>query len=606
MAYSGVYVFGDSLVDAGNALELAETYDYFPFTSLPNGAPTTAKGYFDGRFTDGYTFADLISNKYLGIATKPVFPFGYDDPYLGISFGFFSDPSGKNLNFAYGGGQIRQGDEAVPDLDDQTDAFRDAVDGDADPNALHMFVFGANDVHDLVPRISPWTDIEAARAILQRAANEMIEEVRQTIEIGARHVLVLGVPDIGIQPYYNGLVDEVARRAVATEYAAILDDMISAQIGTLRTAGVTLHHVGFGAMASSVLATMAQLYGVAEIYPLKHSNEVFFDLVHPTAQLHALAAGHIIDALGPVAAGERMPLAAPDYSVNASIAIKGEVDRVIVSLAANGSYSFEVLGLSSLGGNVTTLADPLIRVIGPGGVVVGSNDDGGLGLDASFSFVSGVAGDYVLELTGVGSMTGSYRFAADGFAPGDDSYAVSNAAAVILERAGEGFDVVNASVSYALNSGASIERLATNSSNGKASINLTGNEIGQSLIGNAGNNILDGKGGSDDLWGFAGKDVFAFSTPLGTGNVDHIRDFNVRDDSIWLEDSSFAGLAVGALASGAFVRGAAATQADDRIIYHSSTGNLFFDPDGVGGVSQILFATLGSGLKMTAGDFFVG
>lgn len=43
MTYSGVYVFGDNLVDAGNALKLAQTYDYFPFTSLPDGALTNEK-----------------------------------------------------------------------------------------------------------------------------------------------------------------------------------------------------------------------------------------------------------------------------------------------------------------------------------------------------------------------------------------------------------------------------------------------------------------------------------------------------------------------------------------------------------------------------------
>src|SRR5829696_2266302 len=133
LSCSGVYVFGDSLVDPGNALKLAETYDSLPFTSLPEGAPTAAKGYYKGRFTDGYTFADLLSNKFVGVPTKPVFPFGYEDPFLGISFKFLSDPSGKNLNFAYGGAQIRKGDEAVPDMGDQTAAFDDAVDGHADP-----------------------------------------------------------------------------------------------------------------------------------------------------------------------------------------------------------------------------------------------------------------------------------------------------------------------------------------------------------------------------------------------------------------------------------------------------------------------------------------
>ena len=605
MPYSGVFVFGDSLVDAGNVLELAETYDDFPFTSLPNGAPTTANGYFDGRFTNGYTFADLISNKYLGIATKPVFPFGYDDPYFGISFGFFPDPSGNNLNFAYGGAQIRQGDEPVPDMDDQTDAFRDAVDGDADPNALHLFAFGANDIGDLVTASGSWPDLASATAILQRAANEYIEEVRQLIDIGAQHILLLGVPDVGIQPYYNGSIDEAARRSAATEYCALLDTMIRDQLGLLQLPGVTLTYVGFTDMADDVLATMAQLYGASEIFPVNLSNEVFFDLRHPTTQVNALAAAYLIDRLSGTPAGERMPLTAPDYSLGGSIAARGETDTIIVSLAANTSYSFDLLGLSTLGGDFSMLADTMLRVIGPNGVAVGSNDDGGLGLDSSFTFTTGAIGDYLFQLSGVGAMTGTYRFAADGSAPGDSNYIVSNTSAVILERAGEGHDMVRASVSYALQEGASIERLATNLDSGRARINLTGNEIGQDVIGNAGNNVIDGKGGADGLWGLAGDDSFLFSSTLGVGNVDHIHDFKVRDDSIWLDDAIFGGLALGALAAGAFAKGSAATQTDDRIIYDPQTGNIYFDPDGIGGAAQILFATVGTGLKMTAADFSI-
>ena len=40
MTYSGVYVFGDSLVDAGNALKLAQWYGNLTFSDLPDGAPT--------------------------------------------------------------------------------------------------------------------------------------------------------------------------------------------------------------------------------------------------------------------------------------------------------------------------------------------------------------------------------------------------------------------------------------------------------------------------------------------------------------------------------------------------------------------------------------
>ena len=72
MAYSGVYVFGDSLVDAGNALKLAKFYGTLTFSDLPEGAPTSELGYFQGRFSNGYTFTDLISNKTIGLVTKPV------------------------------------------------------------------------------------------------------------------------------------------------------------------------------------------------------------------------------------------------------------------------------------------------------------------------------------------------------------------------------------------------------------------------------------------------------------------------------------------------------------------------------------------------------
>ena len=532
MGYSGVFTFGDSLVDGGNALKLAETYDYFPFTDLPDGAPTSGKGYYSGNFTNGWTFADLISNKYVGAPTKSVFPFGYDDPYLGISFGFISDPNGNNLNFAYGGAQIRQGDEAVPDMDDQTDAYRDAVDGDADPNALHLFVFGANDVHDLVPKSGEWATLADATSALQKAANEFIEEIRQTIDIGARHILVTGIPDIGIQPYYNGSADEAARRAVATEYAQILDGMIQAQLYKLQIPGVEFHFVSFGDLATSVLGTMVDLYGASEIYPLNLSNEVFFDQVHPTAQMHALAAAQLIDVLnGP--AGEQMPLTAYDFSMDASIAAKGEVDTITISLAANTSYTFDLLGLSTLGGNYSVLADPMLTILGPGGTVIATNDDGGLGLDSTVTFISGAAGDYTVQLGGVGGMAGSYRFQAAGQAAGNNSYSVSHAGALILEHAGGGFDTVSASVNYALNAGAEVELLRTSNDKGKTAINLTGNEFGQTINGNAGNNLLEGRAGADVMTGGAGKDVFVLSmaavTNPGAANIDRITDYASGD-----------------------------------------------------------------------------
>ena len=607
MGYSGVIVFGDSLVDSGNALGLANWYNGLPFTEPVDAAPIASAGYYAGRFTNGFNFADLISNKYLGIPTKPVFPFGYDDPFLGLPIApFASDPSGHNLNFAYGGAQMRRGGEKVPPIDGQTDAWRDAVDGHADPNALHLFAFGANDVHDLVPKTGAWASLSAATSALTKAADKFIHEILQTIDDGVNHVLVLGVPDIGIQPYYNGLVDEAARRAVATQYSQMLDDLIRTRINALKLpSDVELKYVSFTGMADQVIDQLDDLYPASQVYPLNLSSVVFFDQAHPTAQLHTIAAAYLLDQLNGTVSGDIRPLQTADYVLNASIGVQGEVDTVVLSLASNTTYILNMLGLSSLGGNVSVLEDPLLKVIGPSGTLVGTNDDGGVGLDASLTFTTGAAGDYTIQLTGVGSMTGTYRFQAEGTAIGNTTYAVSHSSAVILERAKEGTDTVLASVSYTLDAAASIEQLRTNSDSGIASINLTGNTIDQSIIGNAGTNIIDGKGGSDGLWGLGGNDTFFFSTALGPTNVDRIYDFDPIADTIRLDDAIFGGLSLGSLSLGAFALGPIAAQADDRIIYDPTSGKLYFDADGIGGMAQVHFATLNAGLSLTAADFFV-
>ncbi|EIM24711.1 M10 family metallopeptidase C-terminal domain-containing protein [Microvirga lotononidis] len=143
---------------------------------------------------------------------------------------------------------------------------------------------------------------------------------------------------------------------------------------------------------------------------------------------------------------------------------------------------------------------------------------------------------------------------------------------------------------------------------------LVGNVGSNVLKGGAGKDCLNGLDGADTLHGGAGRDVllggegmdvFVFDTSLRKGvDLDHILDFSVADDTVYLENAVFSHLGrAGKLASAAFWTGSKAHDRSDRVIYDKKSGLLYYDPDGTGDSGQIKFAQLTKGLKMTAGDF---
>ena len=134
---------------------------------------------------------------------------------------------------------------------------------------------------------------------------------------------------------------------------------------------------------------------------------------------------------------------------------------------------------------------------------------------------------------------------------------------------------------------------------------IYGRDGADTLYGGAGNDLLYGGNGLDRLEGGAGADSFVFNTALA-GSVDTIADFSVVDDRILLENAIFTALTVaGPLAATAFAVGASATTAAHRIIYNSANGQLLYDADGNGAGAAVHFATLSTGLAVTAADFVV-
>ncbi|MEN7454606.1 calcium-binding protein [Mesorhizobium sp. CCNWLW179-1] len=192
---------------------------------------------------------------------------------------------------------------------------------------------------------------------------------------------------------------------------------------------------------------------------------------------------------------------------------------------------------------------------------------------------------------------------------GNDIFVVSSTGDRVIESASQGTDTVRSHIDWTL--GANVERLELQ---GTTNLVGNGNSLGNTVIGNSGNNVLRGGAGNDLLSGGAGKDTlvggsgndaFHFDARLGSTNIDKITDYNVAQDMIQLENSVFTGLANGWLSAGAFHTGSAAHDSTDRIIYNKTTGDLYFDKDGLGGAAATKFATLSPGLAMTAGDFFV-
>jgi len=234
-----------------------------------------------------------------------------------------------------------------------------------------------------------------------------------------------------------------------------------------------------------------------------------------------------------------------------------------------------------------------LRAYGVGaisGVTFGGNElDNYLIGDGGNDVLNGRAGnDRLKGNAGADTMSGG---------AGDDTYYVDNAGDRVIEAVGGGTDRVYSSASWSMAAGQAIEHLRVYGAGATSGVTLGGNDLDNHLIGDIGNDVLIGGAGNDMLVGGGGNDIFRFDTTPGPGNVDRISDFSAGD-SIQLDHTVFAGLALGALSASAFVHDTA-TGTGPQIVYNPITGALFFDSDGAaaGGTTQFASLTGAPGLN---------
>src|SRR3979490_3416171 len=123
---------------------------------------------------------------------------------------------------------------------------------------------------------------------------------------------------------------------------------------------------------------------------------------------------------------------------------------------------------------------------------------------------------------------------------------------------------------------------------GSGDDSIVGGAGNDTIFGDGGNDWIEGGAGNDSVSGSGGQDSIAFRE-FGAANDDVVAAFDTNWDKIQLDAGAFSNLGASGRFSGGDVRFYAAAgatgghDADDRIVYNTSSGRLFYDADGAGG-----------------------
>ncbi|MFI3189690.1 hypothetical protein BCS42_01060 [Crenothrix sp. D3] len=168
----------------------------------------------------------------------------------------------------------------------------------------------------------------------------------------------------------------------------------------------------------------------------------------------------------------------------------GNTGTVITEALDEGKDTVESSMTYTLAANVENLNLKAVGLVGTGNDLANklTSTAGGN------SLIGGAGNDTLISIVGIDSLAGG---------AGDDSYTVSNAATIITEVTGQGWDVETAEIAdLTLASGVEVLILG-----GTVNAGL-GNSVNNFLLGNAVANNLDGKGGADVMAAYAGDDNY--------------------------------------------------------------------------------------------------
>jgi cholinesterase len=254
VSYSAVVVYGDSLSDNGNLFAATQPI-------IPGGEPPSPP-YYMGRFSNGPVAVEQLAAK-LGI------------PLLDFAFGGATTGVG---NGGDGGTQTSLGAFSLPGMLTELAAFPPPA--TLTSTALFVVWGGANDYELGEPVNVAIGDIDAIVNALRAA--------------GATHILVPGLPDLGLTPEFSGVPS-----------ATLFSEQFNAGLQATLPPGVTYFDT-FG-LLNSIIANPGA-YGItnttgscltATTLCTDPSQFIFWDDIHPTTTVDAIIAQQFDAAVTP-------------------------------------------------------------------------------------------------------------------------------------------------------------------------------------------------------------------------------------------------------------------------------------------------------------------
>ena len=255
----GINIFGDSLVDNGNAFRATGGI-------IPPSPP-----YFNGRFSNGPVWVE-------GFSTE------------------LKLPAGSNNNFAFGGATSGTGNTlnvALPGLTTQLDRFL-LLSPTVNPNQLFAIWAGANDY------------LGGGVTNPAIVVGNLSTATQRLIGAGAQQIIVPNLPDLGKVP--TGAANP-ALSAGLSQLSAAHNSGLRASLQTLarNNPNVSIVPTDIAALFNAVITNPAR-FGLTNVtQPCLNLNTgaicanpdtyLFWDPLHPTAAVHQLISAYALDTL---------------------------------------------------------------------------------------------------------------------------------------------------------------------------------------------------------------------------------------------------------------------------------------------------------------------